>query len=169
LLYRIGGSGVLIEPEAGNANMLRRLRPRDTTIEAGVAFDDRRKATFYEFGNSAFNTFDERRAREMDEKERAWLGPILRSREVPLIPVNEIFERHFTTEACHFMSVDAEGVDEMILAALDFSRFAPWIICIEGPASRLNDVAALKRHDYRLLAETAHNVLLAHPRVFAGS
>jgi len=42
ILYARGASGVLIEPDPGQAQVLQRTRPRDTVLNVGVAFDERR-------------------------------------------------------------------------------------------------------------------------------
>ena len=92
-------------------------------IESGVAFDDRRSATMIRFQQSVFNTFSEEQAQSVVDwfASRDPAQSRVRDRiECPLVPIMEIAERHFTNRPCHILDVDAEGVDDAIMASIDF-------------------------------------------------
>ena len=163
LAYMRGGSGVVVEPDPKCCRELRRRRPRDVVIEAGAAFDERRSATLIRFEQSGFNTFSEEHARsvvdwfrERDPANARMLGRI----EARLVPVMEIVAEHFADRPCHILDVDAEGVDNAIMATIDFERFTPWLACIERPSDAT--AAKLSAAGYELLAITPHNRIFAH-------
>jgi FkbM family methyltransferase len=160
LLSTLGASGVLVEPDPAQAAKLRAVRPRDLTIQAGVAFDGRRSATFTRFTSPLFNTFSPQQADKVVAASKTWhptaLQTVVDHLEVELIPINQILEEHGTP---HFLSVDAESFDFPILQSLDFSRFRPWIICTEIMRPCGEIAALLNPHGYQFIGRTPDNVL----------
>ena len=159
VMYQRGAKGVLVEPDSSMAKKLRSRRPRDTVINAAVAFDERRAATLIRLRPSAFNTFSEAQAERVVAASAGWSAKlsIVGRTKVKLIPINEIIERHLDGVAPHFLSIDAESVDFEILQSLDFARFKPWIICIEKSRSMAELDALLGANGYRRICETPHN------------
>lgn len=163
LLYASGGSGVVVEPTPTEAGLHRQQRPRDTLIQAGVAFDNRRTAVLHQFPSSVFNTFSEEAAKETEtfyrnaaQKERV-IGRI----EVPLVPINDLLREHFASGVCHFLTIDAEGVDSLIVRSMDFDLCRPWYVCIERPTQVASET--LHSAGYSMLARTPHNTIYALP------
>ena len=162
-LYRVGASGVLIEPDPEQAKVLREARPRDTVLNVGAAFDDRRSAKLKRFTARVFNTFSIDQANLVVESSKNWkpdqLQEIVDEIEVQLVPINIILEEHFRDGEIHFVSIDAEGVDFFILKSIDFVRFRPKMICIERsrPTSELDTV--LSPWGYELISQTPDNAI----------
>jgi FkbM family methyltransferase len=166
LAYERGGSGVLVEPDPDHCRELRRRRSRDIVIEAGAAFDERRSATLIRFEQSVFNTFSEEQAQSVVDwyKNRDPANSRMRDRiQAVLVPVMEIVAQHFSDRPCHILDIDAEGVDNAILASIRFDRFTPWLICIERPSVAMS--AKLADAEYQLMAKTPHNSIFAHKRM----
>jgi FkbM family methyltransferase len=158
-LYERGASGVLVEPDPSQCVLLRRERPRDVVLNVGAAFDDRRSAKLQRFTASVFNTFSETQADVVLQSSKNWrpdqLQKVVDEVEIPLVPVNDILEKHFT-EGIHFISIDAEGFDLPILRSIDFTRFRPKMICIESSA---DFDTILSPHGYEMIARTPDNVI----------
>jgi len=57
-LYQQGAHGVLVEPMPYKADLLRRIRLRDTVVRTGAAFDSRRSAELTLFGPGNAGLFD---------------------------------------------------------------------------------------------------------------
>jgi len=161
MMYRHGAKGVLVEPDAALAEKLARKRPRDTVVNAGVAFDERRAATLIRLDPSAFNTFSEAQAQRVVAASAGWgvKMSVVGRAEVKLIPLNEIIERQLGGASPHFLSIDAESVDFEILQSLDFARFRPWIICIEKSRSIAELDDFLGPRGYRRICDTPHNAM----------
>jgi FkbM family methyltransferase len=162
-LYRIGATGVLIEPDPEQAKVLQAKRPRDAVLNVGAAFDGRRSAKLKRFTARVFNTFSNDQANLVLESSKNWkpnqLQQVIDEVEVRLVPVNEILEEHFRNDELHFVSIDAEGVDFFILKSIDLGRFRPKMICIERshPIEDLDGV--LNPQGYQLLAQTPDNAI----------
>ena len=167
LFYKMGGSGVVVEPTPREAAMLSSARPRDALVRAGIAFDERRTATLFQFEPSVYNTFDPVQAEE-NFKTILDLGQQIERREqisVPLVPVMELVDRHFATEPCHFLSIDVEGVDSMILRSVDWSIFRPWFICCERPDEDIS--SQIIGAGYSLRCQVPHNAIFMRDDVTA--
>jgi hypothetical protein len=105
---------VLVEPDPTQAANLRSAGPRDIVVEAGAAFDERRRLTLTKMTNPLLNSFSAARAADVAEDSKSWSSvarKIIGSIEVDLIKANEL----------HLLSIDAEGEDFRILR----SRLAP--------------------------------------------
>jgi FkbM family methyltransferase len=128
--YRRGCRGVLVEPNATLCERLRAVRPRDTTLAAGIGVGAAKEADYYVLSDSSWNTFSraeaERRARITNGSCR-----ILRVVKVPLLNINDVMAEHFGGKAPAFVSIDTEGLDLAILKTIDFRRFRPRAFCVE--------------------------------------
>lgn len=162
-LYQIGASGVLIEPDPEQAKVLQKERPRDEVLNVGVAFDDRRSAKLKRFTARVFNTFSSDQANLVLESSKNWqpdqLQEIVDEVEVQLIPINDILEKHFCDGEIHFISIDTEGVDFLILQSIDFDRFRPKMLCIERSRPVEDLDAVLNPRGYQLVAQTPDNAI----------
>src|SRR5258708_5953295 len=134
-LYERGARGVLVEPDPDQAALLRQMRPCDTVLNVGAAFDERRSAKLQRFTSSVFNTFSASQGDFVLQNSKNWSPEQLQNRrdeiEIPLVPVNEILATHFP-HGVHFISIDAEGFDFQILQSIDFARYRPKLVCIEA-------------------------------------
>jgi FkbM family methyltransferase len=164
LFYGLGAKGVLIEPDPDLCAGLASERPRDTVLNVGIAFDEKRSAKLHRMTSRVFNTFSADQADRVIEASKDWVPDnkqeIIDEIEVPLVPANEILSTHFT-DGIDFISIDTEGVDFQILNSIDLARFRPKMICIEatadfssilGPAGYLQVAQTPDNLVFRLLA-----------------
>ncbi len=126
--YLRGGRGVLMEPNPTLAERIRKERPEDTLLVAGVGIDDSEGMDFYMFNDSQLNTFDKEYAERMQSKRGQKLERVIR---VPLININRVIAEHLQGQAPDLLSIDVEGLDLAILETLDFKRYRPKVICVE--------------------------------------
>jgi FkbM family methyltransferase len=129
--YAQGARGLLVEPNPAYAALLRRVRPLDTVLEAGIGFEDGVVEADYWVvkGDGQLNTFSKEQADEI--VRRAGPQAITRVIKRPLVNVNTALAEHFPREGPSLLSVDTEGLDLNILRALDFDRFRPKVVCAE--------------------------------------
>lgn len=130
LLYTTGALGVLVEPNPTLAAQLRRERPRDIVIEAGIGVADRAEADYYEIqGNPMLNTFSaDQVARLQRGKTESVVARVVK---VPLLDINRVIQEQWA-RAPDLLSTDVEGLDEAIIRTLDLSRYRPAVICAEA-------------------------------------
>lgn len=129
LFYRLGHRGVLVEPNVTMCKELRRVRPEDTVLEAGIGVTAVREADYYLMSDPSWNTFSKEEAEHQEEVT----GGRIAVREVikmPLLDINDVMQEHFDG-APAYLSVDAEGLHLAILQSIDYTRYRPPIICVE--------------------------------------
>jgi FkbM family methyltransferase len=126
--YRKGGRGVLVEPNPALTPKLRRKRPDDVTLEAGIGIDDTPAMDYYMLSDEQLNTFDKEQAERLLAETDLTLERVVK---IPMVNVNRVIAEHFGGAAPDYVSIDVEGLDLAILKTLDFSRFRPKLICAE--------------------------------------
>jgi FkbM family methyltransferase len=127
LFYERGGTGVCVEPDPALFENLAKVRERDTCLNVGITFDDRKEADFYVFSIPALNTLSKE---EAEFRERNGSHKIEKVIKISLKTINEILEDYFE-RVPDLVSIDVEGVDLQILKSLDFDRYRPLAICTE--------------------------------------
>lgn len=118
--FERGGSGINIEPQRKYIDMIKKDRPRDINLEVGIS-DKAGELTLYGYGGLA--TFDH--DSQLVDQEMTHV--------VPVVTLSDVFNRYILEdEAIHFLKIDVEGWERKCLEGMDFSRFRPWILCIES-------------------------------------
>jgi FkbM family methyltransferase len=145
LLYGTGGHGVLVEPNPAFAAELRKARPKDVTVQAGIGFDDTKEADYYQIaGNPMLNTFSREQVDRLQAGKTA--SVVERVVKMPLLNINDVIATHLGT-APDILSTDVEGLDFAILKTLDLKRFRPKVICTEGvPMERDGSASEIWRY-----------------------
>jgi FkbM family methyltransferase len=162
LLYLAGWSGINIDPTPGTQRTFAKARPRDVNLQVGVAREPT-TATLHEFSDPALNTFDARRAADLEATTdyRA-----VRTVQVEMLPLRAILDSHLPPgRAIDVLTVDAEGTDLEVLESNDWVRFRPRFVLAEwlGGVSLLDLpeaplVAYLARQSYTPIARTVNTV-----------
>ena len=129
LFYRSGGQGVCVEPNTRYNARYRRYRPRDTLLNVGVTTEATTSLPYYEMDWPEFNTFDKKQA-EAVQSRYGDRNAIRRVASLPLLNVNELLN-DYVRRPVDVLSLDVEGLDARILAAIDFTRWSPTFICVE--------------------------------------
>jgi FkbM family methyltransferase len=145
LLYTTGARGVLVEPNPTLAAQLRRHRPGDTVIEAGIGVADTAEADYYEIkGNPMLNTFS---AEQVAHLQRGKTESVVeRVVKMPLLNINRVILEHWGG-APDLVSTDIEGLDYAILQKLDLSRLRPGAICAEAvPMTKFGRPSRITRY-----------------------
>ncbi len=149
LLYLQGFSGVLVEPNPDLAARLRRIRPRDHVIQAGIAAEAKANADFFIMSNTFFHTFSKKEADRIQQEGTAKILDII---TVPLYSINDIITRYCSSTP-NLISLDAEGMDEEIIAKFDFSQFHPELFCVE----RIDQTNFFNNTQNHTICEIMHN------------
>ena len=132
--YLRGSTGVCIEPNPYLYKKIKKTRPGDIVINAGVGVTEQSEADFYLFPDSAhgLSTFSKTEAEYWGKEGMKTVGKISYEKviKVPLITINSIIEKHFS-QCPDFISLDVEGLDLAILKSLDYAKCSPKVICVE--------------------------------------
>jgi len=129
LIYWTGGHGVLVEPNPMYVEKLRRRRPNDIVVAAGVGVTDAAEADYYVIrGKPTLNTFSaEEAARLRASAKEDVVEAVLK---MPFVSVNRLIATHLG-KAPDLLSIDVEGMDLDILRTLDFATYRPGAIIAE--------------------------------------
>ena len=164
LFYLERWRGVCVEPNEAFVRKIRRARPRDVCLEAGVGFEASQGVSdFYVMDPPTLSTFSCADAKRIEAEKG---GRVESVRKVPLMTINDIIETHLKCSP-DFVSLDVEGLDLQVLQNFDFVKFRPAVFCVETLSysgnrteSKLNEVAELMRaRDYLVYADTYINTL----------
>lgn len=132
--YERGSNGICVEPNPFLSKQLKKVRPRDVIINAGVGIDDTSEADFFLFPDHAngLSTFSEKEALHWQEVGMHGLGKIKYEKiiKMPLININTLIQKYFQTTP-DLLCIDVEGWDFEILKSLDFIQYKPKMICVE--------------------------------------
>ncbi len=171
--YMRGSRGVCVEPNPYLSKLIRRKRPHDKVIQAGVGINKESSADFYLFPKHAhgLSTFSKKDAEYWGRVGMKKTGPIRYEKiiQVPLININSIIEDNFKTPP-DIISLDVEGLDLGILESLDHIKNHPKVICVEtllyderqqeAKNGKLIDFLVSK--DYSIYADTHVNTIFIH-------
>lgn len=151
LLYKSGWSGVCVDPNPENMKLFRKVRPRDTVLEFGVDAQDR-SLEYFEFSDSALNTFSPERA-ELIESSTNY--KVVSKRDIPVKNINWIIDQYIgKNHAVDLFCMDIEGFDLNVLRAIDWTRFSPKIVLVEDHAMDLQDTGKSQIH--KLMIESGY-------------
>lgn len=127
LFYKNKSTGVCVEADETLIDIIKKVRPHDKVICAGVSVSDELEADFYVFDEPAISTFDKKEAEYRESFGRNRIQKIIK---VPLVKVNSLIKDNFDTYP-DLLSIDVEGLDKSILESLDFSKYPIPVICVE--------------------------------------
>jgi hypothetical protein len=127
LFYKKNSRGVCVEADGTLIQEIKKLRPKDKVIHAGVSFNEETESDFYIFNNPALNTFNKL---EAEYREKFDGIKILRIEKVPLININQLIKSNFETYP-DLISIDIEEWDLEVLKSLDYPQFPIPVICVE--------------------------------------
>src|SRR6266496_4686778 len=125
LFYRKGGHGVCVEADSSLIPKIKKARPNDKIINAGVSVTADKEADFYIFDIPGINTFNKE---EAEQRSSSGNHKIVKVVKVPLIHINDLIKNNFDSYP-DLLSIDIEGLDLAVLKSFDFDRFPIPVIC----------------------------------------
>jgi FkbM family methyltransferase len=157
LFYRRGGSGLLVEADPSYGPAYAAQRPRDLVEHAAVVpaaeMPQDGQIAFHLAGDRGWNSIY---AEHVAEAERLGKGSPRQVVSVPATTIGAILDRHFAHDALHLLSIDIEGVDNVAIREIDFTRHQPWVLVVETMGNADLD-AFLGGHGYALYGSTHVN------------
>jgi FkbM family methyltransferase len=128
LFYKKGARGINIEPDPSLFREFEKQRPEDINLNIGIG-DTEGDADFYIMNEPTLNTFVKEEADKAHEEHEFY--KITEVRKLRLRPVMSIISEYCNGKFPDFLSLDVEGLDEMIIRSIDFSKGGPVVICVE--------------------------------------
>jgi FkbM family methyltransferase len=127
LFYRRGCQGVCVEPNPELCAQIKKRRPRDLCVNAGISTHNEDLADFYVLVPPVLSTFSRVEAQQRTASGQHKIKQVL---QVPLIAFNDLLQKHMPNGP-QLVSLDIEGLDLEVLQGFDFKRFRPEVWCIE--------------------------------------
>lgn len=127
LFYENGSRGINIEPDPILFKEFIKHRKNDVNLNIGIA-DKEGELDFHILNPPSLNTFSKEEA-ERFEIEHGY--KITRVVKVQVNTIAHIIEKYCNGMFPHFLSLDAEGLDEQILYSINYNITAPIVICVE--------------------------------------
>jgi FkbM family methyltransferase len=134
--YERGWRGMNVEPVTTLLENFITQRPRD--INLGVALADRSRGMteFYEIAGSGLSTLDAVVARQ-----HAKCGYVAHKTAARTTTLAEVLDE-FAPPEIHFLKIDVEGAEQLVLSGMDFGRFRPWIVVVEATRPLTQEINA---------------------------
>lgn len=127
LFYKNGCRGINIEPDPTLFKEFLKHRKEDKNINIGIGDCDE-ELDFYFISSSALNTFSKEEAERYSQEGNYTIKKVEKVKVKTLSDVLHNFSNDIFPQ---FLSIDAEGVDEIIIKEIDFVKNFPIVICIE--------------------------------------
>jgi FkbM family methyltransferase len=161
LFYENGSRGINIEPDPTLIRAFIEHRKEDVNLNIGIS-DQKSVLDFYIINNPVLNTFSKQEA-ENYHKEGNYR--IVEQKKICVNTVNAILMEHRQGKFPDFLTIDAEGVDEIVLKSIDFETNFPIVISVEtisfsntGKGEKNHDlIAFIQSRGYLLYADTYIN------------
>lgn len=126
LFYSQGWRGINVEPMAEPFGRLREARPRDINLQVALENVAGQKTYFSVDDGNGLSTGSEALANRYSSDGRE-----VRPVEVTVMTLAEVCKT-FVSQEIHFLKLDVEGSEGLVLAGADFSLHRPWIVLIES-------------------------------------
>jgi FkbM family methyltransferase len=127
LFYKSGCRGINVEPDPTLFKEFLKFRKEDININVGIGNCDS-ELDFYIISASTLNTFSKEEAEKYSKQGNYTIKSIEKIKVRTLTAILNDFSNGLFPQ---FLSIDAEGVDEIIIKEIDFEKNFPIVICIE--------------------------------------
>ena len=123
--YDKGWQGINIDARSGSMDSFNLLRPRDINLELCIS-DKEGETTFFVFDQTPFNTCDQSTAEKLITEGQVKL---VEKYTLKTLTLTSIVEKYIPSNVeVDFMSIDIEGVDEVVLMSNNWEKFKPKIL-----------------------------------------
>jgi FkbM family methyltransferase len=124
--YQRGWSGIVVEPQPDLAALHRRLRPRDTLVEAVIGRTSGETEFFRIDRLHGLSTTIRGNAEAAGQR-----GAGFETMTLPSISLADLYRR-YEIETVDFLKIDVEGAEHDVLAGADWSKCRPRIVVLEA-------------------------------------
>ncbi|WJS95140.1 FkbM family methyltransferase [Flavobacterium johnsoniae] len=127
LFYQNGSVGINIEPDPTLFKAFIRERKKDQNLNIGIS-NKEDVLDFFIISSPTLNTFSKEEAHNY-QKEGDY--KIERIEKIKVKTLSNVLNEFCKGIFPQFLSIDAEGVDEVIIKEIDFEKNFPLVICLE--------------------------------------
>ena len=161
--YLKGWQGINVDATPGSMKPFNELRKRDINLEIGIS-ETEGEMIYHLFDEPALNTFSTERVDFLLSTTNYKLKEKV---IVQTKTLQQILKQYLpSNQAIDFLSIDVEGLDYMILATNDWTKYRPKMLLVEDLASSLeNSVESMvyklmQKNNYEMYARTGNTLFL---------
>ena len=166
--YKLGWSGINIEPNPDVLKAFCEDRPRDINLQLGVS-DATSSLKYYYFDEPALNTFDES---VVKSRYANTLYKVVKTEDVFVDRLENILKKHLPAgKEIDFLSIDVEGYDLAVLHSNDWTVFRPKCVLAEALEMTLQNAMAsdivmfMIKQDYVLFSKTYNTLIFRDKKI----
>jgi FkbM family methyltransferase len=127
LFHELGSTGINIEPDPTLFKEFPKYRKGDINLNIGIGIEES-NADFYIISSPTLNTFSKTEAEKYKEEGNYSITDVI---NVPINNLENILNKYNGGKFPDFLTLDAEGIDELIIKSIDYKSNYPTIICVE--------------------------------------
>jgi hypothetical protein len=161
--YQKGGKGINIDMSPDTIKIFNKLRPKDKNICASIGKADKTGTAYFLERNavSLVNTLDPAVAQEW--KNLFGKTPVEKS--IDIFTLATIFKKYgINPSEIDVVSIDVEGMDEVVLAQWPFDQGSPRVFCVELHQDEITEVLNSKIHS--IMTENGYRLAFwVHPSI----
>ena len=162
-----GWIGINVDASPKSIAIFNKKRKSDINVNVGIGHV-RGNMKYFEYAESALNTFSEKFAAQMEAKGIKCIG----ERMVEVITVEDLLDRYLPRKRhIDFFSIDTEGLDLTVLQSNNWDKYRPDFILIEIHSESGNDTIVngevanfLKDKGYVFMAQSYCTTLFGYKR-----
>ena len=161
LFYQNGSVGINIEPDPILFEAFEKNREKDKNLNIGIS-NSEDVLDFYVISSPTLNTFSKEEAINYEKEGNFKIKDI---KKIKVNTLQNVINEFANGVFPQFLSVDAEGIDELIIKSIDFENNFPIVICIEtisfsttgNGVKNINLIKLIEDSGYMLYADTHIN------------
>jgi len=127
LFYSLGCTGINVEPNPQFHQLLKDHRPKDINLNIGIT-EHTSIADFYIINAPTLSTFSLDDADKYKSEGNYFIEKTIK---INTDKISNILNKYAGGKFPHFLNIDAEGIDDIIVKSIDFKNNFPIVICIE--------------------------------------
>jgi FkbM family methyltransferase len=127
IFYSKGSRGINIEPDPSLFLAFEKERNFDINLNVGIA-DKESTLDFYVMNVNTLNTFLEKEVENYCNQGDFHIKEV---KKINVTTLRNVLEKYNKGVFPDFLTLDAEGVDEIVLKSIDFEKNKPTVICTE--------------------------------------
>lgn len=170
LFYKNGCRGINIEPDPILFKEFLKYRKEDKNLNIGIS-NSNGELDFYIISSPTLNTFSKDEATRYSHEGNFSINRI---EKIKVKTLNKVLTEYSNGIFPQFLSIDAEGVDEIIIKAIDFENNYPIVICIETISFSTNGngvkniklIEYIENKGYMLYADTNINTIFVRTKLW---
>jgi FkbM family methyltransferase len=171
LFYRKGARGINIEPDSALLEEFKLKRKEDINLGIGIG-EEEATTDFFIMNEPTLNTFLREEAERMvNENSNAEIREI---KKIRIRTLQAVINEYNGGKFPDLLSIDVEGLDEVILRSVNFEKDPPKVMCVEtltfssiGKGKKKTElIEFIKGKGYMVYADTYINTIFVREQLY---